>query len=271
MIAKFKKTNRGLTLAAALFIGLGLVTLTDAESGSSPLAKDLLGTWILIGRPGATGEAPAAGGRLKSLTDTHWSVTQADAATGAAVFHHGGTWGLKGNEYVENVEYANENTKELVGKTSKFNIKVEGDLLTLIGVGNPWKEVWKRAKADSTKLQKSDTTVLQGTWGGQEIGVDAKGASSLVVQGSKFEFHSADGNEWYKATFSAYDTAPKQLVIVITDCPFADYVGRTAYAIYQFQDGVLTMTGNEPGNLTAPAGFDAPGARKMVFKRNATR
>jgi len=30
----------------------------------------------------------------------------------------------------------------------------------------------------------------------------------------------------------------------------------------------LTITGNEPGFLAAPAGFDAPGARKLVFKQN---
>ena len=36
----------------------------------------------------------------------------------------------------------------------------------------------------------------------------------------------ADTNEWYKATISAYDTTPKQLVVLITDCPMPQYVAR---------------------------------------------
>jgi hypothetical protein len=57
------------------------------------------------------------------------------------------------------------------------------------------------------------------------------------------------------------------LVAVITDCPVPQYIGATSYAIYQIQDGTLTITGNEPGMLAAPAGFDAAGARKLVLKR----
>jgi hypothetical protein len=66
---------------------------------------------------------------------------------------------------------------------------------------------------------------------------------------------------------SIYDTAPKQLVAVVTECPFPAYVGKTSYVIYQVEDGTLTITGNEPGYPAAPAGFDAPHARKMVFKQ----
>ncbi len=265
MIAKFKKTNRGLALAVVLFAGLGLITLTDAQSATSQLGKDLLGTWILIGKPGEIGEAPAAGGRLKSLTDTHWSLTQADPATGVTIFHHGGTWALKGNEYFETVDYANENTTNLVKRTFKFTIKLDGDTLILDGVGNPWKEVWKRVKSDAIKPHKSDS-IPQGKWRGKETGGRATGTASLVLQGSSLEFHGADTNEWYKAAVSVYDTTPKQLVVVIIDCSVPEYVGRTSYAIYQIQDGTLTITGNEPGNPVAPAGFDAPGSRKLAFK-----
>lgn len=60
------------------------------------------------------------------------------------MFHHGGTYTLTGNEYSETVQYANSSTKNLIGNTFKFTIKVEGDALTLIGIENPWNEVWKR-------------------------------------------------------------------------------------------------------------------------------
>src|SRR5262249_25150462 len=78
MIAQFKKTNRGLWLAVAMFSGLTLITFTDAQPATSQAEKDLHGTWVLVGRPGAVGAPPAAGGRLKLITDHHWSVTQAN-------------------------------------------------------------------------------------------------------------------------------------------------------------------------------------------------
>ena len=62
------------------------------------------------------------------------------------IFHHGGTYTLNGDEYVETVEYANESTKELIKQTFKFTIKVEGDTLTQTGIGNSYNEVWKRVK-----------------------------------------------------------------------------------------------------------------------------
>ena len=62
------------------------------------------------------------------------------------IFHHGGTYTLNGDEYVETVEYANESTKELIKQTFKFTIKIEGDTLTQTGIGNPYNEVWKRVK-----------------------------------------------------------------------------------------------------------------------------
>jgi len=265
MIGRFNKTNRGWALAAALFAGFGLITFTDAESPASQSNKDAMGTWILVGKPGDLGLVPAEGGRLKSLTDTHWSMTQTDPKDGVVIFHHGGTYTLNGNDYVEHVEFANPSTKDRIGKTSKFKIKIEGDTLTLTGIGNPWNEVWKRAAP--ARPHKIETASLQGAWSGHENDESSQSSPSLLIKGSKFEFHGADTNEWYKATFSIYDTNPKQLVGIITECPFPQYVGRTTYAIYELQEGVLKIAGNEPGNPMVPASFEAASARKFVFRR----
>jgi hypothetical protein len=124
---------------------------------------------------GEVGEVPVAGGRIKLLTDSKWSLTQTDANTGATNYHHGGTWALRGNEYAETVEYASANTTNLVNHTFKFKIKVAGDTLTLIGIGNPWKEVWKRAKSEALKPLKSDS-IPQGEWLGKEKGAAATGS-----------------------------------------------------------------------------------------------
>jgi uncharacterized protein (TIGR03067 family) len=80
------------------------------------------------------------------------------------------------------------------------------------------------------------------------------------------EFHGANPQEWYKASYTLReDTTPKQLDAVVTDCPMARYVGKTAHAIYKIEAGKFTLAGNEPGNPAVPAGFDAPGARQIIF------
>jgi len=118
-----------------------------------------------------------------------------------------------------------------------------------------------------SKSHKPDSVTLQGTWKGQEIGASAKGSASLLLSGANLEFHGANTNEWYKATFTLReDTNPKQLVAIITECPALQYVGKTANAIYRIENGTLTITGNEPGNPAVPAAFDAPDARQIVFK-----
>ena len=145
--------GRNILRVAAISM-LTLTTATCLQAQDKPatareqtsLAKNLLGTWINVGKPGEVGEAPAAGGRLKFFTGRHWIITQADPETGVTVFHHGGTYTLMGGEYAETVEYANENTKDLIKQTFKFTMKVEGDTLTQTGIGNPWTEVWKRVQ-----------------------------------------------------------------------------------------------------------------------------
>jgi len=69
-----------------------------------------------------------------------------DPKTGVVIVHHGGTCTLKGEEYIESVQYANPGTMNLIGHDFKFTTKLQGDTLTLTGIGNPWTQVWKRAK-----------------------------------------------------------------------------------------------------------------------------
>jgi RNA polymerase sigma factor (sigma-70 family) len=111
---------------------------------------------------------------------------------------------------------------------------------------------------------KAGAVGLHGNWKGQE---DGGGTVSIDFSGNHVEFHGADPREWYRATFSLReDRNPKQLIAVITDCPFPQYVGKTENAIYRFENGTLTIAGNEPGNANMPKSFDAPGARHFVFK-----
>jgi uncharacterized protein (TIGR03067 family) len=111
---------------------------------------------------------------------------------------------------------------------------------------------------------------LQGTWSPPDIEASGTGWPSLVVQGSNLDFRGMNTNYWFKASFSLLeDTNPKQLVAVITESADPKDVGKTANAIYEIQDGKLIITVNEPGDPAVPAGFDAPGADKFVFKYKA--
>jgi uncharacterized protein (TIGR03067 family) len=116
-----------------------------------------------------------------------------------------------------------------------------------------------------SKAGKSDSATLQGTWETQ-AGGENKEMSSLVLSGNNLEFH-LNTNQWYKGTFTLReDTMPKQMVVTITECPFTQYVGKTSQAIYQIENGALTIAVNEPGNPKVPTSFDDKTASKLVFK-----
>ena len=116
------------------------------EAKPSQLSKDLVGTWALAGTPDKLEDPPAKGGRLKFFTGKNWCITQYEAQSGKVVFHHGGTYTLDGDMMAETIEYANENTSFLIGKTHHFTIKVDGDTYTQLGQDNEFNEVWKRVK-----------------------------------------------------------------------------------------------------------------------------
>lgn len=117
--------------------------LKPQGSLSSPLAQSLTGTWAYLGKPGETNAVPQTN-RLKFCAGGYWCDTEMDQKTGVVVVHHGGYYSLKGDKYVETCQYANPTTMDLIGEEVKFNIKIEGDRLTLTGINNPWNEVWKR-------------------------------------------------------------------------------------------------------------------------------
>ncbi len=145
--------SAALALALLIAAGLGLHARGADPSPEKPaepskLAKDLIGTWVLVGTPDKIADAPKSGGRLKFFTGKNWCITQADPDTGAVIFHHGGTYALSGDSYTETIDYATESTAFLIKKTFKFKIKIDGDTYTQTAVSpdNSFTEVWKRAK-----------------------------------------------------------------------------------------------------------------------------
>ncbi len=136
-------------MSAALGAEDQAVTVTPA-----PLAKELVGTWVLLGQPGKIAEPPATGARFKICTENRWTNAQADAQGGKTV-HKGGTYTLAGDIYEETVEFDNGEKGTFVKQSFKFTATIQGDTLTLIGIGNPWREVLRRVREDSApKVEK---------------------------------------------------------------------------------------------------------------------
>jgi hypothetical protein len=139
-----------LTFVALTYMSIATVSGIHAQEETpkpevepSKLAADLVGTWRLVGTPDGGEETPTK--RLKFFTGKHWLVTEADD-DGKVTIHHGGTYTLDGDEYVETIEYALPESVSAIGMKFKFKIKVEGDKYTQIGIENPYSEVWRRAK-----------------------------------------------------------------------------------------------------------------------------
>jgi hypothetical protein len=83
---------------------------------------------------------------LKFIANGKWTVTQSDPKTGKVLFHHGGSYTFDGKIYVETVEFANENTAEMIGNKFKFEITLTNDAFHQKGIENPWTEDWTRVK-----------------------------------------------------------------------------------------------------------------------------
>jgi len=105
--------------------------------------QQLLGVWVLVGKPGAVVE-PKASARMKFIGDRHWIITEADPETGKVIWHHGGTYTFDGEKLVESVLFANDSTASLIGKEFQFTLTIDGDTATWLGENNPWSSVWKR-------------------------------------------------------------------------------------------------------------------------------
>ena len=139
-------TLAGLLIVLGIVAGFRLASSQAAEPKEAPLAERLIGTWVLVGTPDNVGDVPESGGRLKFYTGKCWCITEADPETGKVRFHHGGTYELDGSKMTSKVAYAGESTEFRLNTTSHFDIKVDGDTYTQVGLDNPYTEVWKRVK-----------------------------------------------------------------------------------------------------------------------------
>lgn len=140
-----------------------------------------------------------------------------------------------------------------------------GALLITLSVGAGWVAAQEPPKGDEAKLQ--------GTWMGQVIGgMPGKPDNRFVmtVQGAQCEFTSGVPGAEFKGTLVLNAAAnPRQVDFVVKECPDAKYVGKSALAIYKFNDdGSFTLAANEPGNAGRPEKFEGNEQTPVfVFKK----
>ena len=166
-LLKMRRLLIGFVLLVILLEGRLPAQETPTTPATSQLARDLTGVWVLAGRPGDFKEDPQIeGGQLKFIVAGQWCITQSDA-DGKVIYHHGGTYTINDDEYVEKVEYANTNTNSMIDRTSRFKMKVEGDYYTQTGIDNTYTQVWKRVGVPSlSDIAFPDTLVYAGVGNG---------------------------------------------------------------------------------------------------------
>ena len=101
----------------------------NKDAPVDPLVRKMQGEWVLCEIPDDIKPAPKAGGRIKKIRGNTGEFVQKDPKTGEIIFRHGGTITAKGNTSVKSIEFANENTKFLIGKKVKFKVTCDDGIL----------------------------------------------------------------------------------------------------------------------------------------------
>lgn len=141
---------RSLSLFVISALSIAAVVLLRAADrppvAPEPIESALVGAWVQVGEPGHVSPTPAPGAPLKFRVGSRWTYTQADPRSGLVTANFGGTYRVSGREYTETIDYSTDANDTELGRTLKFTVKVEGDLMTQTGVNNPYTEVWKRLR-----------------------------------------------------------------------------------------------------------------------------
>lgn len=110
-----------------------------------------------------------------------------------------------------------------------------------------------------------DTSDLQGTWMGYEVGGPSN-VWTVAVSGHIWHVtESAPGEEWYRGTFllNPY-VRPKQYDFFVTGCYNPEGVGLMVSGIYRLDGDTLTCANNAPGDPVRPTSFN-PTNRTRVW------
>jgi hypothetical protein len=144
IVARFLAVATALVLVAA--VGRG-----DEPKGGAKSDNKLIGTWKSVSAKYGGEDAPRPEGMtvLKHVTPTQfmWAIYDKDGKVLACL---GGTYTLKGEDYVETPEYGiGDVLEQLKGKPQEFKWKIEGNKWHHTGklsTGLSIEEVWERVE-----------------------------------------------------------------------------------------------------------------------------
>ena len=142
MESKSNIMKKALLIFATVLLTVFLVGSQTTQSGTGPSQLD--GTWELV-----SGQQLPEGARdIKIISKGHFIFVAYDAGKGKPLYTGGGTYLLKGNSYIEHVDFASDEISAgLVGKDQHFNVKIAGDRFIQTGTlsnGKALSETWKR-------------------------------------------------------------------------------------------------------------------------------
>jgi hypothetical protein len=139
----------------SLVVALGaLVAPCPADDAKEKPAHSLVGTWKCVSAKydGKEANRPEGFTQLKHVTPTQfmWALYDGDGKVHAGM---GGSYILKGEEYVETPEYyLGDGLESLKGKAQEFKWKLDGDKWYHTGKlssGTTVEEVWERVTKKS--------------------------------------------------------------------------------------------------------------------------
>ena len=125
------------------------------------------------------------------------------------------------------------------------------------------------ASAPSSAQTTNLSDELQGTWLGEEVNSKSADTWTMTVMGNSLRLDGPGKVEWYDSPITlAPNESPKQLEVSISECPVAEFVGKSSRLIYKIEGDTLTMVGNKPGVPHAPKDFNGDeNSRRFVFNR----
>jgi hypothetical protein len=140
-----RKFNPAFVIFILLVLSFSFQCADDSNNDEPDLNQLMLGAWVRQPLPNLENQ-PNFDSYYKFWGLGHWCISNSDPETGHIIFHHGGTYTIDGNKYVETITFANESTQGMIGMILEYEISLDGDIFDQVGLNNSYTQKWKRLK-----------------------------------------------------------------------------------------------------------------------------
>jgi uncharacterized protein (TIGR03067 family) len=140
------------------------------------------------------------------------------------------------------------------------DLQKRGTGIVAVVIANAGEQITANAKGDAANQPTAvELQLLQGTWEGVTVGDPSYQRITITITGNSLHFHR-DTNFWFETTITLRPgTEPRQLHATIMDSASGqeDSVGKAVVAIYQIEDGKLTLAALGDGDAETTKSFEA--------------